>query len=72
MKRGSTTSGLFSGLQEDLRGRVTVATLNYDLCTETLGERFRVPVDLGIDEWLRTGKCEWMSNGIQLLKLHGD
>jgi hypothetical protein len=52
------------------QGRLTVATLNYDLTIEALGDVLTIPVDTGMDDWLPKERLRF-STGIRLLKLHG-
>jgi hypothetical protein len=52
------------------QGSLTVATLNYDLTIETLGDVVTTPVDTGMDDWLPKQRLRF-SAGIKLLKLHG-
>jgi SIR2-like protein len=51
-------------------GDLDIATLNYDLTIETLGDLFGVRVDTGMDTWSKRGKVEF-GGGIRLFKLHG-
>lgn len=50
---------------------LTVATLNYDLSIEQSAEAVGVPCETGVESWLRTGRWQWPSAGVRLLKLHG-
>lgn len=55
-------------------GRVnplTIATLNYDLGIEQSAEAVGVPCATGVEGWINTGRWDWPSAGICLLKLHG-
>ena len=52
------------------QGQLDVATLNYDLTIETLGELLGIKVDDGMTVWDRKGRLEFVP-GIHLLKLHG-
>jgi len=50
---------------------LTVATLNYDLSIEQSATIVGAPCATGVEGWLRTGRWEWPTEGIRLLKLHG-
>jgi SIR2-like domain len=51
--------------------RATIATLNYDRSIEGVGDAIGVPVHTGITSWVNTGRWDWPSSGVRLLKLHG-
>jgi hypothetical protein len=50
---------------------LTIATLNYDLGIERSAEAAGVPCATGVESWINTGRWDWPSAGIRLLKLHG-
>jgi hypothetical protein len=55
-------------------GRVnplTIATLNYDLSIEQSAETAEIACATGVEGWINTGRWDWPSAGIRLLKLHG-
>jgi hypothetical protein len=52
-------------------GKLAIATLNYDLSIEQAAQADDVPVETGIDYWIKTGRWSWPDEGIRLLKLHG-
>lgn len=52
-------------------GGVTIATLNYDLSIEQIATAREIRLTTGIERWLETGRWEWPSDGVRLLKLHG-
>jgi len=52
------------------RGRLVVATLNYDRSIEIIAERTGCAVDTAIDSWA-SGRLSLAAEGIVLLKLHG-
>jgi len=53
------------------QGRLTVATLNYDVTIETLAKQRGVSVDTGVAHWSATGEWDWHPTDLRLLKLHG-
>lgn len=55
----------------DQDGGLTVATLNYDLSIEHAASALGVACTTGVERWLETGRWEWPTEGIRLLKLHG-
>jgi SIR2-like domain len=50
--------------------RLTIATLNYDLTIETLGDLLETPVDNGMSDWPTKERLQFGA-GVSLLKLHG-
>jgi len=52
-------------------GRITIASINYDLTIETVAKNQGVKICRGIDSWNEKWKMEWCDSGIQLIKLHG-
>jgi hypothetical protein len=52
-------------------GGLTIATLNYDLSIEHVADVRGVSCTTGVERWLETGRWDWPSEGIRLLKLHG-
>jgi SIR2-like domain len=52
------------------QSQLDIATLNYDLTVETLGDSVGLHVDDGMAVWDRKGRLEF-EPGIRLLKLHG-
>jgi hypothetical protein len=52
------------------QGHLDIATLNYDLAIEALGELLGVGVDDGMASWDKKGRLDF-EPGIRLLKLHG-
>jgi len=59
-------------LLEVLRAQeqLTIATLNYDLTIETLGDLVGAPVDNGMSDWPTKERLQFAA-GARLLKLHG-
>lgn len=53
------------------QGRVTIATINYDLSIETAANLREIQYSRGISKWNAEWKLEWSESGIQLIKLHG-
>lgn len=68
---GSCTKYLDPLVELGRTGKVTVATLNYDLCVETAASLNDIPVCRGIDKWNTDWELEWTNSGVQLIKLHG-
>lgn len=66
------TIGYLAPLTETGRTRgITIATLNYDLSIEQSAEVVGASWSTGVEGWLQTGRWNWPSEGIRLLKLHG-
>jgi hypothetical protein len=66
--RAQAYEGPHAGNHSD--GDLDIATLNYDLTVETLGELYGVRVDAGMDAWSKRGAVEF-GGGVRLFKLHG-
>lgn len=52
-------------------GKLTIATINYDLTIETVAERRGIDICRGLDNWNDEWRMHWSNSGIQLIKLHG-
>lgn len=62
---------LFPLIEAGRRGRITIATLNYDNAIERCAAHHKVPFTTGIDSWIASRHIQSLSAGITLLKLHG-
>jgi hypothetical protein len=52
------------------QGHLDIATLNYDVTVERLGDLLEVPVETGMDDWSSAEKLSFGA-GVRLFKLHG-
>ncbi len=53
------------------RGRITIATLNYDNAIELKAQEQSVVCHTGLAEWNASGSLPCRQDGIELIKLHG-
>ena len=53
------------------RGRLVIATLNYDNLIELAAESVGITCNTGIEGWSESGEFNFGSSGLHLIKLHG-